>query len=140
MKNATKTHMLTYIFLGLIGVLFCISLIDNAHSSSSRPATVKQESNTDSEPTSKTNFNNCDEVVTYVSGLSYSTIVSKWGEGSIGEPWNANAGVGEIDVRVNITWNNVKCNGKSVVLTFHCPENFSKSPYGNSSVPCYEFQ
>lgn len=92
----------------------------------------------------KTSFQNCDELLEYVRYTSYSSLKSDWGEGNIGEPRDASS-VGDLDMEVNVKWNNVKCNGKPVEITFKnrftgLSDAFSKDPGNFQSVYCGDYE
>lgn len=92
----------------------------------------------------KTSFSNCDELLDYVRPKGYNTLKSDWGGGAIDEPWDA-SGVGELKMRVNVKWNNIKCNGKSVEITFvnnytSLANSFDKNPGAFNSVYCGDYK
>ncbi|MDP2386452.1 MAG: hypothetical protein Q8M29_08775 [Bacteroidota bacterium] len=74
------------------------------------------KSSSDSNET-PTNFTTCDELNSFVQYYSYSDLKAKWGEGKIDEPWDE-SGVGEMKMKVNVTWSNILCNGKPVTIMF----------------------
>lgn len=92
----------------------------------------------------KTSFKNCDELLEYVRYTSYSSLKSDWGEGNIGEPWDASA-VGDLNMQVTVKWSNVKCNGKPVELKFKnrflgLSDAFDKDPGDFESVYCGDYE
>lgn len=92
----------------------------------------------------KTSFNNCSELARYVNSRRYSVLEAQWGSGNVGEPWDASA-VGELKMKVNVTWTNIKCNGKPVNLTFEnrhlgISDAFDKMPRGTSAPNCSDYE
>lgn len=75
----------------------------------------------------KTSFQSFEELDSYTHDKSYEKLKSLWGEGEMGEPWDA-SGVGELNVRMKITWKNVKYKGKPIVVEYKSPVDFSKQP------------
>ena len=49
---------------------------------------------------------------------SYDDLKAEWGNGTVGTPWDA-SGVGkEMDFEVSVYWENVKCEGSPIKITF----------------------
>lgn len=92
----------------------------------------------------KTSFNNCSELAHYVNNKRYSVLEAQWGSGNVGKPWDASA-VGELKMKVNVSWSNIKCNGKPVNLTFEnghlgISDAFDKLPRGTSAPNCSDYE
>lgn len=80
----------------------------------------------------KTNFSECSEVIDYVKYRGYQSLVKEWGEGQIGRSSLDNDGNFEVDVK----WDNVKVNGRTVEFTFtqgeyNSPSTFVSAYCGN---------
>lgn len=87
----------------------------------------------------KTSFSNCEELISYTQYRYYDAIKSEWGPGSIGETWDANAGTGDIEMKVKVKWDNIKCNGKSVVIQF-TNLGTDKSPSKYDGIYCDDYK
>lgn len=93
---------------------------------------------------SPTSFATCDEFTEYAKWFNYSDLKAKWGEGQIGEPWDASA-TGELDMMVSVTWSNVTCNGKPAKIDFinshsSVSDAFSKSPSSFFGIVCDDYK
>ncbi|WP_281637038.1 hypothetical protein [Flavobacterium marginilacus] len=80
----------------------------------------------------KTNFSDCSEVISYVKYRGYQSLVEEWGEGQVGRSSLDNDGNFEIDVK----WDKVKVNGRTVEFTFtrgeyNSPSTFVSAYCGN---------
>lgn len=79
-----------------------------------------------------TNFATKDELYNHIRGSVYSSLKSEWGDGIVGEPWDVSA-VGEMKMEVSVIWENVKCEGKPIQVTFkndfdNIGDAFKKNP------------
>ena len=71
----------------------------------------------DEQEEKKTDFSSKDEFYEYVKNKSYSDLKESWGEGEFSEPWDA-SGTGAGDFLIEVSWDNVKVEGKSVKVMF----------------------
>ena len=80
----------------------------------------------------KTNFSECSEVISYVKYRGYQSLAEEWGEGQVGRSSLDNDGNFQIDVK----WDKVKVNGRTVEFTFtqgeyNSPSTFVSAYCGN---------
>lgn len=110
-----------------VGSLFTICLISSFFACNLPVSKDVSGNDANSQKVAKTNFNSYEELHAYTQNESYSTLKSLWGEGSIGQPWDA-SGVGELNVMLKVTWNNIIYKGKPLVVIYKSPIDFSKTP------------
>ncbi|MFV5702072.1 lysozyme inhibitor LprI family protein [Flavobacterium sp. XS2P12] len=79
----------------------------------------------------KTNFSSCQEVISYVKYRGYQSLQKEWGEAELGHIGLDNEGEFQIDIK----WNKVRVNGKTVEFTFTKDET-SNTPLTFVSAYC----
>lgn len=65
----------------------------------------------------KTNFKTSSELWEYIQYSNYDALKAEWGNGRVDKPWDA-SGIGELDMQVNVYWDNVVCEGKPIRVCF----------------------
>ena len=91
-----------------------------------------------------TTFSTCDELKDFAGYYSYADLATKWGAGTIAEPWDA-SGTGSQEMKVKVTWDNIKCNGRAVTIMFTnshtgAGDAFTKSPNLYDGIFCDDYK
>ena len=119
------TPILLILFIVVFGVFVFSKYSNNKNNSSSSINSGGK----------KTSFDNCIELVEYTRYKTYSDLKSEWGEGNIGEPWDASA-VGDLNMKVKVRWSNIKCNGNTVEIMFVNGNIIDKMPTSYDGIFC----